>query len=118
MFREESAFRVSRASRGTHTPVGNLHLSPLALRPSARSDPVVLCKHPSGTHTFGFPTHGSSHTSSFLPWGAYNSYSCDLDPCSPLIVTCEVKVAQSRPTLCDPMDYIVHGILLPEYWSG
>ena len=23
----------------------------------------------------------------------------------------KVKVAQSRPTLCDPMDYIVHGIL-------
>ena len=25
--------------------------------------------------------------------------------------TSEVKVAQSCPTLCDPMDYIVHGIL-------
>ena len=24
---------------------------------------------------------------------------------------CEVKVAQSCPTLCDPMDYIAHGIL-------
>ena len=24
---------------------------------------------------------------------------------------CEVKVAQSCLTLCDPMDYIVHGIL-------
>ena len=23
----------------------------------------------------------------------------------------EVKVAQSCPTLCDPMDYVVHGIL-------
>lgn len=56
MFREESAFRVSRASSGTHTPGGNLRLSSLAFRPSARSDPVVLCKHPSGTHTFGF-TH-------------------------------------------------------------
>lgn len=61
MVREESAFRVSRASRGTHTPGGNLHLSPLALRPSARSDPVVLCKHPSGTHTFGF-THLPPHS--------------------------------------------------------
>ena len=42
----------------------------------------------------------------------------------------EVKVAQSCPTLCDPMDYIVHGILQArilgfsvefsrqEYWSG
>ena len=27
-----------------------------------------------------------------------------------------VKVAQSRPTLCEPMDYAVHGT--PEYWSG
>ena len=26
-------------------------------------------------------------------------------------VLSEVKVAQSCPTLCDPMDYIVHGIL-------
>ena len=24
---------------------------------------------------------------------------------------CEVKVAQSCPTLCNPMDYTVHGIL-------
>ena len=24
---------------------------------------------------------------------------------------CEVKVAQSYPTLCNPMDYTVHGIL-------
>ena len=31
-----------------------------------------------------------------------------------------VKVVQSCPTLCDPMDYIVHGILQarPEYWIG
>ena len=27
------------------------------------------------------------------------------------IPTCEVKVAQSCPTLCDPMDYTVRGIL-------
>ena len=26
-------------------------------------------------------------------------------------VTCDVKVTQSSPTLCDPMDYMVHGIL-------
>ena len=26
-------------------------------------------------------------------------------------VKMKVKVAQSCPTLCDPMDYIVHGIL-------
>ena len=29
-----------------------------------------------------------------------------------------VKVAQSCPTLCDPMDHRVHGILRLEYWSG
>ena len=33
-------------------------------------------------------------------------------------VTCEVKVAQLCLTLCNPMDYTVHGILRPEYWSG
>ena len=27
------------------------------------------------------------------------------------VINIEVKVYQSRPTLCDPMDYIVHGIL-------
>ena len=26
----------------------------------------------------------------------------------------EVKVAQSCPTLCNPMDYTVHGIIRPE----
>ena len=30
----------------------------------------------------------------------------------------KVKVAQSSPTLCDPMDYTVHGILQAKYWSG
>ena len=30
----------------------------------------------------------------------------------------EVKVAQLCPTLCDPMDYTVHGILQTKYWSG
>ena len=29
----------------------------------------------------------------------------------------KVKVAQSCPTLCDPVDYTVHGILQAEYWS-
>ena len=29
----------------------------------------------------------------------------------------KVKVAQSCPTLCDPMDYTVHGNL-QAYWSG
>ena len=27
-------------------------------------------------------------------------------------------IAQSCPTLCNPMDYLVHGISRPEYWSG
>ena len=29
-----------------------------------------------------------------------------------------MKVAQSCPTLCDPMDYIVMESSRPEYWSG
>ena len=29
-----------------------------------------------------------------------------------------VKVAQSYPTLCDPLDYTVHGILQVKIWSG
>ena len=28
------------------------------------------------------------------------------------------KSLQSCPTLCNPMDYTVHGISRPEYWSG
>ena len=28
------------------------------------------------------------------------------------------KVAQSCPTLWDPMDYTVHEFSMPEYWSG
>ena len=31
--------------------------------------------------------------------------------CIPYLLWCEVKVAQSCLTLCDPMDYTVHGIL-------
>ena len=40
--------------------------------------------------------------------------------CSEMVVAkwSEVKVAQSCPTLCDPMNYTVHGISRPEYWSG
>ena len=30
----------------------------------------------------------------------------------------KVKVAQSCPTVCDPMDRIVHAFSRPEYWSG
>ena len=32
--------------------------------------------------------------------------------------TVKVKGAQSCPTLCDPMDYIVHEFSRPEHWSG
>ena len=28
-----------------------------------------------------------------------------------IVLEMKVKVAQSHPTLCDPMDYTVHGIL-------
>ena len=34
------------------------------------------------------------------------------------ILKMKVKVIQSCPTLCDPMDSTVHGILQAEYWSG
>ena len=30
----------------------------------------------------------------------------------------KVKVTQSCPTLCDPMDYTVLEFSRPEYWSG
>ena len=30
----------------------------------------------------------------------------------------KVKLTQSCPTLCDPTDYTVHGVLRPENWSG
>ena len=30
---------------------------------------------------------------------------------APVILLVKVKVTQSCPTLCDPMDYTVHGIL-------
>ena len=34
------------------------------------------------------------------------------------VMKVKVKVAQSCPTLFDPMDYIVHGMFRLEYWSG
>ena len=33
-------------------------------------------------------------------------------------VKVKVKVTQLCPALRDPMDYIVHGVLQAEYWSG
>ena len=41
-----------------------------------------------------------------------------MDSCEMLSVESPVKVAQSCPTLCDPIDYTVHGILqarIPEW---
>ena len=35
-----------------------------------------------------------------------------------LVVVVVVKVSQSCPILCDPIDYIVHGILQARNWSG
>ena len=37
---------------------------------------------------------------------------------NPSCLTTEVKVAQLFPTVCNTMDYIVHGIPRPEYWNG
>ena len=42
------------------------------------------------------------HAQCFNPRHNYDSHY--------VLHTCEVKVAQSCPTLCDPMDYTVHGI--------
>ena len=30
----------------------------------------------------------------------------------------KLKVSQSCPTLCNPMDYTVYGFLQAKYWSG
>ena len=38
--------------------------------------------------------------------------------CALVSPSVKMKVTQSCPTVCNPMDYIVPGILQPEYWSG
>ena len=43
---------------------------------------------------------------------AHREYLALIDEKPPRVVVC-VKLAQSRPTLCDPMDFF-----RPEYWSG
>ena len=43
-----------------------------------------------------------------INWG--NGHMCNISKTTCLMVV-KVKVAQSCPTLCDPMDYIVHRIL-------
>ena len=48
------------------------------------------------------------------PTGTPRSLCSDLywnRGCSSLFLCVKVKVAQSCPTLCDPMDYTVHGVL-------
>ena len=34
------------------------------------------------------------------------------------IYVVKVKVTPGCPTLCEPVDYTVHGILQARYWSG
>ena len=60
-------------------------------------------------------------------WGPVIESSCDwflvvMHKSSPFwppdSILVKVKVAQLCWTLCNPMDYTVHGILRPEYWSG
>ena len=46
----------------------------------------------------------------------FNNNKCNSQPIAYYFV--KVKVAQSGQTLWDPMDYIAHGILQAEYWSG
>ena len=46
------------------------------------------------------------------PWGKYSWYGIQCLILHDHYTRClKVKVAQSRPTLCNPMDYTVHGIL-------
>ena len=60
------------------------------------------------------PDQGSNpgllHCRQILYWLTYEG--------SPVESEVKVKVVQLYPTLCDPMDYTVHGILQAEYSSG
>ena len=55
-----------------------------------------------------------------VPWSYLRSVSPGwLSNSTTVFIKSEVKVAQSCPTLCDPMDYTVHGILQArtlEFW--
>ena len=53
----------------------------------------------------------SHATGSRLADSRVRAFLCIMVSLSFLNYVCEVKVAQSCPTLCDPMDYIAHGIL-------
>ena len=46
----------------------------------------------------------------YLPFKTHSKCPSLLHP-EPLVLKVKVKVDQSCPTLCDPMDYTVHGIL-------
>ena len=45
-----------------------------------------------------------------VPWHLSSEYT-RIEPLRVRATSCKVKVAQSCPTLCDPMHYTVHGIL-------
>ena len=51
-----------------------------------------------------------------LPCLGFALYSSSLLFILTLLVKCESRSVVS--TLCNPMDYTVHGILRPEYWNG
>ena len=59
-------------------------------------------------------------SSPHVPWSSLRSVSPgSLSNSTTVFIKSEVKVAQSCPTLCDPKDYIVHGILQAktlEFW--
>ena len=49
-------------------------------------------------------------TTTYWLWGLFQNRFLDLPPKEQISVL-KVKVTQSCRTLCDPMDYTVHGIL-------
>ena len=59
-------------------------------------------------------------SSPHVPWSSLRSVSPgSLSNSTTVFIKSEVKVAQSCPTLCDPKDYTVHGILQAktlEFW--
>ena len=66
------------------------------------------------------PLHGLQPTRLLCPWGFSRQEYWSGSPCPPpgcmyvhlyIYICMKVKVAQSCPTLCDPMDCIVPGIL-------
>ena len=65
-------------------------------------------------------SHGQRSLVGYSPWGHK-----ELDTTERLhflllhfMIRVKVKVPQLCLTLCDPMDYTVHGFSRPEYWNG